>query len=153
MASLVIVPFAPMHYVTAAVGTFPYLSVQATAESLARNGPAFTGLIDGTVATVAGLQHFPWPGVAEAWAIVTPIGRQHGLVVSRQVARHLGRLIHAHDYRRVQADVVAAFTVGRVWVEWLGFTLESIMVGYGPEGVDMARYVWLRPPAAAMRAA
>lgn len=128
MASLTIRPFVPADY-----------SIVTGQETVAR-APAFTGLIEGTVAACAGIDLFEWGGVGSAWAAIGPLGRQHSLLVARGVLRGLQDLIRQHGLVRVEADALADFARARRWLGWMGFEDEGVMRLRGPRGETMIRY-------------
>jgi hypothetical protein len=103
-------------------------------------GPAYTGRIDDEIAICAGVL-IPWPGLGEAWAVLSDLGRQHPLFVHRRVARVLRSIIRECHLNRIQCGVDISFSVGREWVERLGFRPESVMPQYGPKGETFVRYV------------
>jgi len=136
-----IVPYRPGHYreITRKLSPFVGIASADAAVLYSKSGAAYTGLVGGEIAGCAGVL-VPWPGVGEAWAILTDVGRAHPLFVHRVVKRTLYEIVAHEKLRRVQADVVAAFDAGRRWVERLGFEFESFMQRYGPNGEDFTRY-------------
>lgn len=111
-------------------------------------GPAFTATVNDEVAACAGVvlaSYAPW---GTAWALLGPLGRQHGMFVSRAVKRGLAAIIADYGLVRVEADVLAHFPAAMNWLEWLGFAEEGYMPKRGPKGEDMIRYA-LFPKAAA----
>ena len=133
-----LVPMTAEHYLEAASPAYPWIG-RERAEALARTGPAWAGFWDDLLLGVAGVSIL-WPGVGEAWAILTAAGRQHPLIVHRAIVRQLAGIIREHGLRRLQADVIEEFTAGQQWVERLGLIQESVMPQYGPEGQTMVRY-------------
>lgn len=136
---MIVVPFEPNHYVEAINSPHVIGDAYEAGVIYHDRGPAFTGLIDGKVAACAGVATF-WPGMGEAWAVVTELGRQHRREVHRAVKTIFGSIVRDGGYHRIQADVVANFAVGRRWAEHLGFEFESFMRKYGPRGEDYVRY-------------
>jgi hypothetical protein len=143
MGRFVVLPFAPEHYVAAieATGTAldPWRNIELEARNHAATGPAFTGFVDGELAGCAGV-HCQIPQRGEAWAILTPVGFAHPAFVTRSCVRYLRAIIQKEGLLRVEADVVAAFTMGRYWVERMGFELEAVKRRYCA-GIDFAGYV------------
>jgi hypothetical protein len=130
MANLVIRPFQPDDY--AAI---------APAGWQAGQGPAYTATVDGKVAGCAGIAIADYGAWGTAWAVLGPLGRQHGVFISRAVKRGLRAIISAYGLRRVEADVLADHRLARYWVVWLGFQEEGTMPLRGPNGSPMVRYV------------
>ncbi len=105
----------------------------ALGRSLAGRGPAFTAATkDGAIMACAGLALL-WPGVAEAWALTSPLVEGHALAFHRAVRRMLPAMIRQMGLVRVQATVLAGYALGARWLERLGFARETA----GP----MRRYV------------
>jgi RimJ/RimL family protein N-acetyltransferase len=138
-------PFRPEDYVAAvAARGEPEARALQQGRVYVKYGAAFSGFLDGAIVGCAGLM-LPWPGLGEAWAILTPLGRAHGGVVHRAVLRGLRGLIRTHGIRRLQADVIADFAPGCAWMTHLGFHREGLMPAYGPGGETFVRYAWLHP--------
>ncbi len=88
MTKLRVVPFEPAHYLEATKG-WPVLlaSHEQSAEFYAKaNNPAWTALLNNAVAACAGVV-IHYAGVGEAWAVWTPLGRQHVRQVHRAWSR------------------------------------------------------------------
>jgi hypothetical protein len=137
-----LVPYRAEHYRAATRGGLSPLVGLVSDESAdyyASRGVGYTGFVGDAIAGCAGVVTY-WPGVGEAWAVLTDVGRAHPLFVHRSVSRGLREIVASSRLRRVQADVVADFAIGRRWVECLGFEFESLMRRYGPNGEDFARY-------------
>lgn len=136
---LVVVPFEPAHYITAMNAQHAMGDVRQAATLYYERGPAYTALIGDEIAACGGVVTL-WPGMGEAWAVVTARGRAQYRPLHRAVRQIFSSITRDCSYRRVQADVVAAFAAGRRWAEHLGFELESTMTEYGPHGEDFVRY-------------
>jgi len=93
----------------------------------------------------AGL-HMPWPGLAFAWAVISPVAlkRPHVIMTHNSIANGLMDLAEAYNLRRIEACVDESFVVGQRWIEKLGFKYESDIPLFGPQGQDFKRYVILR---------
>lgn len=104
-----------------------------------RGGPAWTLRVGGEIAACYGVL-IPWDGLGDVWALVTPVGREHPLMVHRAILRALS-CAGPLRLRRLQADVREDFEVGHRWVRALGFQRESRMPAYGPHGEAFYRYV------------
>jgi hypothetical protein len=138
-----VIPYEAAHYLEAVRGVRlvvdPHVAARAYAET---DGVAYTGLVDGAVAVVAGIVIVS-PGVGEAWAVLTDVGRAHPKFATASVIRGCRRIIVARRLRRVQARVVSAFYAGRLWAERMGFREEGTMLRAGPSGEDMTMYALL----------
>lgn len=142
MSRYTIAPLKARDYVEALNGGACIDEPAQVASFLFSRGPAFTARVDGGIACVAGFA-FLWRGVAEAWAVVTPLGWAHPMFIHRNVAVRLHQLIHNHGVWRLQASVKLDFAKGRRWVEALGFEEESVMERFGPNREPFMRYVML----------
>lgn len=140
MAKVAVRPYLPEDYL-ALLPALPVLfSPPSECAQMYAQHPSFSGEVAGQVAACAGLVIY-WPGVAEAWAVLGPVGRENGYGVTRAVMRGLVTLVRRHRLHRVQAKVIPAFEVGRRWVEWMGFQEEAYLRDYGPNREDMLSYV------------
>ena len=142
---LQIVPYEPAHYLMIAPAVYPWLDTPGhpAASKIAmayREGPAYSGLLDGALLGSAGVL-IPWRGLGVAWAVISPLGRQHPVMVHRTVVRALRRIIDEHGLRRVEATVLADTALHARWVEAMGFEREAIMPAWGPEGETAYKYV------------
>jgi RimJ/RimL family protein N-acetyltransferase len=124
-------------------GQFPsprHLHPHRWAEEYAESGPAFTGWWHGHILACAGLM-MPWPHLASAWAVLTPEGRRHPVMVHRTVRRFLDALAAAHQLRRIEAIAIEQDPRARRWLERLGFAIESRRPLWGPQGEAGINYV------------
>ena len=133
-------PMRPEDYVVAAGDSFPFINAHTHGRTLATSGPAFAGWDGDQLLGVAGVAR-GWPGVGEAWAILTDAGRRKPIAVCRMVRDGLSLCARAGRFRRVHADVISTFARGCRWVEALGFKAECVLERYGPNGEDFIRYV------------
>lgn len=101
--------------------------------ALARPGAAFTAVENAAVLGCAGVAPL-WPGVGQAWAVLSDAMLARPTSLTRATARALDRIIAAEDLRRVQATVRDGHGAGGRWLSFLGFELEGLLVNYGPGG-------------------
>lgn len=110
------------------------------AQTYEKGGPAFTARLDGQILACAGLLIL-WPGVASAWALISPLGAKgHGRALHYVIARELGVLIRIRGLWRVECDVETTNIQARRWIRLLGFREEGVRVRRGPLGEDLAHY-------------
>lgn len=83
-----------------------------------------------------------WPGVAEAWTLLSDEAKTKPFFLHRLTLRIMKNIIQTKKYRRVQAIVCWSDPVSVKWIERLGFIKESIMKQFGADGSDHAMYVW-----------
>jgi len=109
------------------------------ARTVYESHPGWSGFCDGKLIASIGII-VPYPGLGEAWAVITPLGHQHALWLHRHVKSGILSLSEALKLRRLQATVKANFPEGRRWAESLGFVAEAILEGWGPDGSDYVMY-------------
>ena len=102
-----------------------------------------TIFVDGEPIATAGVAVL-WPGVGEAWTIVTSRAEKAKISLHKAVRRGLDDVQDHLPLRRVQAVVRADYERSQRWVERLGFVNEGLMRSYGPEGADYYRYGRIR---------
>lgn len=106
---------------------------RATAESLAIPGMAFSAVSCGCIVGCAGIVPL-WPGVGQAWAVLSDTALAHPVTLTRAVEREMRRIESDHGLHRIQATVAETHVSGRRWLAWLGFELEGLMRNYGHGG-------------------
>ena len=105
---------------------------------------ARTVTYEGTIVAAFGCV-MRYPGVADAWAVVSDDARGHGLSLTRLVRRQMHDWIKQLYVWRVTAGVVdgeRSLEYAR-WAELLGFEFESVEACAGPHGEDIWRYRWI----------
>lgn len=106
------------------------------AQAMVRPNLSFTGLDDdGTVVGCAGVMPL-WPGVGQAWALLSVHAPHSFKAVHRAVLAGLSNAFDGGGFHRVQISVASDFPEGMRWAQHLGFRLEGLMRGYGPDGSD-----------------
>lgn len=132
-----IVPFAPAH--------LRAVSLQAAQNSLAAYldavhvdqldvpGMAFSAMDADGVAGCGGIVEL-WPGVGQAWAVLSRRALSRPVTLTRTAQRELDRIARARNLARVQATVADGHGAGARWLAFLGFEVEGLLVNYGPGG-------------------
>ena len=115
-----IVPFEAKHWESL------HTSDMSHAMALARGGPAYSALADGEVIAVGGV-FVLWPGTGEAWCLVSPGIRKHGVFLIRQSRAFLKFLARRENLVRIQAAVQEDFDSGINFALALGFEYEGKM--------------------------
>jgi len=138
-----VIPFKPEHLQSLDGETFSRLGLVPDwlkkAEHFNGNGTCFSGFADGQFVACAGISIL-WPGVGEAWAVITPNIYKHPLFFHKSIVQGLNTIIEKHNLYRVQATVLSGFEKGDEWIKRLGFEPEGIMRKYDAEGLDHTRY-------------
>lgn len=113
---------------------------------LAIHGGSFarTLIIDGQVTGAFGCC-IRYPGVADAWAVISDKARGHGLPMTRSVQRQMSQWIAELGLWRVSAYVMDGPRRQEYmrWIELLGFTFEGIEFHAGPHAENLWRYRWI----------
>lgn len=102
-------------------------------------GGGYTALVGGRPIACAGIVE-QWQGRGLAWALLAQDSGPHFVGIVRGMRRALGLA----DYRRIEAQVDAEFVEGIRLAEMLGFTVESKMAAFTPEGRDAFMFVRIR---------
>jgi len=93
---------------------------------------------DGRIVACIGVHHF-WEGTGEVWIVLSPLAKKYV-----QTAFFLKAILSygqkSLGYRRLQAAVREDWPEAVRLVELLGFRKETVMKGYGPNGIDQALY-------------
>lgn len=107
-------------------------------------GPAYTLMTDsGQVVGCAGVNTY-WPGVGEAWAILSDLIHKYPLSFHRTVVKMLNQIQTDYKLNRIQATCLQGFNRAEKWLIALGFEYEGTMRKYGPGGEDHYRYARVR---------
>lgn len=102
---------------------------------LKRPGLSFTGVAPGgRILGCAGVVPL-WPGVAQAWAVLSDAALGEPVSLTRAVDRELRGIAESLCLRRIQATVAENHHDGARWLAFLGFEIEGLLVNYGPHGV------------------
>lgn len=104
------------------------------------NGLARSGFYQNALIVTAGV-FTPWQGYGVAWALLAPNAKRHAFFIHKVVKQGLAEFTYRLKLRRLEANVDAALPQAVRWVEKLGFTEESIMPKYGPQGQTFRKFV------------
>lgn len=132
-----IVPFEPQHlravaFQAAQNSLEGYLDMVDVSQ-LHVPGMAFSALEEGAVVGCGGIVEL-WPGVGQAWAVLSEQALANSTTLTRTVQRELDRITCSQGLSRVQATVADGHGAGARWLAFLGFELEGLLVNYGPGG-------------------
>lgn len=108
---------------------------------LLKSAAALT-LMDGDVPIVSGGILLYWPGMAELWFHGVQAATRHPVPVFRHSKRLVLKWAQDFKLRRVQLTIDSGFIASYRFAEALGFTLESRMPKYGPNGQEFLKYVF-----------
>lgn len=96
-------------------------------------GPCFSAFVDDEFVACSGVS-IVWPGVGEAWSVITPLIYKYPLFFHKSVKTGLEKIIREKNLHRVQATVVEYFYQGEKWLKALGFLREGLLRRYDLEG-------------------
>ena len=117
-----------------AVKDYPYMQVP--------DDNCYTAIFQDEIVGVGGLV-IHWPGVAEAWLILTANckkGGLHGVIALRAIRDKLEELLKENNIRRVQSTIRTDFPIAIEMIEFLGFEREGLLREYCPDRSDAYRY-------------
>lgn len=110
----------------------------AIESGLVRNGGVAL-LLGEEVLSMAGVSIF-WTGVGQLWMRAGARSCEFPVAVLKAARQYLHIVDEVLNPSRLQANVKADMDVNRRFIERLGFTQESLMHGFGPEGADYYLY-------------
>ena len=90
---------------------------------------------EGRIVFFGGLTLF-WPGVAEAWSVMSDLVEEYPLAVVREIRRRVQEGFDRHGLRRIQAIIADDNPRAVKLMRMAGFEVEGILRGYSPDGKD-----------------
>lgn len=106
-------------------------------------GRAAVAWHDGRPAAVIGLWE-KWPGVWEASAFGTDAWRNVAIECVRWARKNISQIIEEVGGHRLQADSHVESTESHKFLRAMGAEAESLLPGYGKDGSDYIRFVWVK---------
>ena len=114
--------------------------LEEQAKSLENTLHAKSVFVDGNLIMCGGVTEY-WSGRGEAWALFNPAGRKYFATIQKATITFFKEC----PIKRVEAAVACDFTIGRRWVETLGFTLDcERLKAFFPNGGDASLYSRIR---------
>jgi ribosomal protein S18 acetylase RimI-like enzyme len=104
-----------------------------------RNGQCITGLVDGRIVGVGGLDEM-WTGVGEVWMYLAHDTDAYPKLTYKIIRDGIKKLIEDNDFWRVQAWGRVDFDKAHTLFKHLGFKPEGIAKKYTPDKVDAILY-------------
>lgn len=138
-----IVPFEEWHYYFFLAEMMPrrMQEIRRLEPYIKAEKDAMTWKVGEKVYVIGGVSEM-WPGVGEAWVLVTEDALKKPIALTKVVRGFLN--MAKYKYWRIQATVEADFREGNRWMRSLGFSQETDdktpMLGYGPNGRDYHMY-------------
>lgn len=152
MAKLQIVPFEFAHLKAMQAREFEARemasldNLEGRFQSYMAMGTGYTGLIDDQILMCAGI-FLQWRGVAEVWAVTTPMVEQYPLAFHRAMSKCLEVLEKSMGLWRIQVCIHGDHHVSQKWIQRLEFVSEGPKPGYGPDGATYVGFARVKPPA------
>lgn len=124
-------------------GDLEVLRLQAPMIYQANNCFTVTLILDGKVAGVVGMA-VAWPGVADAWTLLSKAACAHPMELHHCVSKIIRSYTKMLGVVRLSAASRASNAQGQRWLKALGFKPEGLMRKYGPDGSDWYLYARVR---------
>ena len=102
--------------------------------------PGYTGFVGDEVIGCAGVVIL-WPGVGEAWSVLTDRVLEHRFWLQRTVKAVIRDIMSGLQLHRLQATVRADSERNVRWIESLGFVREACLSAYDSYRFDYYMYV------------
>jgi hypothetical protein len=102
-------------------------------------GPAFTLMSEDNPVCAGGIVPL-WPGVAEAWMLISKYVNQYPLSVYKSVSSVMLDIIEKMELFRVQTVIKEDDKTAIRWIERLGYTREGLLRQFGPDRQDYFIY-------------
>lgn len=83
----------------------------------------------------------PWPGKADIWARFDRDAQRYAVAVARRLWQCLEHTRNVYGLYRIETTVRLVSKDSCRLMEWLLFTCDHVLDGYGPEGEDFLLYV------------
>ena len=116
--------------------------------SMLKAGPCWTAVRHGQVMACAGLV-LHWQGRAGTWCLISAdFPRRAWPWLHKAVMHLLPQAMRELRLHRVEAETLAGWEPGALWLRKLGFRSEDIAPCFGPDGADYVRWSLLNRPAA-----
>lgn len=77
-----------------------------------------------------------WPGVAEAWSVMSDLVEEYPLAVVRECRRRIDEAFETQGLRRVQAIIADDNQRALKMMRLAGFEVEGLLRAYAPDGKD-----------------
>ena len=99
------------------------------------SGSSWTAICRGRVIAVFGIRYI-WNGLAEMWMIPSKDIHKNAMSLVRGARALTDTAIRDYEIKRLQICVKVENDVALRFAKSLGFSVESVMTKFGPEGAD-----------------
>lgn len=111
---------------------------EALSRTYALQGPAYSLWVDGNLVACGGIVVL-WPGMGEAWCLVSERVKFHPLIFHKSAMKMIDEMAKERKLVRVQANVQKDFKTGNSWIQAIGFKPEGDMPMFF-NGLTFTRY-------------
>lgn len=101
----------------------------------AKHGNAFTAILHGKPVACFGAVHI-WTGVEEMWLLIEERGREYAKSLTRAAISYRDFRVISGNLHRLQITVRCEDMRAVRWARAIGFTIDGMMMKYGPDGSD-----------------
>ena len=101
----------------------------------AKHGDAFTAILHGTPVACFGSVRI-WSGVEEMWLLMEERGREYAKSLTRAAIAYRDFRVISGNLHRLQITVRCEDMRAVRWARAIGFTIDGMMMKYGPDGSD-----------------
>ena len=101
----------------------------------AKYGDAFTAILHGTPVACFGSVRI-WSGVEEMWLLMEERGREYAKSLTRAAIAYRDFRVISGNLHRLQITVRCEDMRAVRWARAIGFTIDGMMMKYGPDGSD-----------------
>ena len=101
----------------------------------AKHGDAFTAILHGTPVACFGSVRI-WTGVEEMWLLLEERVRDYAKTITRAAIAYRDFRVISGNLHRLQITVRCEDIRAVRWARASGFTIDGMMIAYGPDGSD-----------------
>jgi len=101
----------------------------------AKYGDAFTAILHGNPVACFGSVRI-WTGVEEMWLLMEERGREYAKALTRAAIAYRDFRVISGNLHRLQITVRCEDMRAVRWARAIGFTIDGMMIAYGPDGSD-----------------
>lgn len=131
------------HFVNVVKGNVPYLEMLNDVRMRITTFPCIYLYNHGSLIGIAGIC-FTRNNVVLLWSMLAPAAKQQPIKLCKAALRLMKDLTECEDIQRIEAECLTGSDDDKKFVEFLGFTKESTMKCFGPNGEDIDKYAIIK---------
>lgn len=112
-----------------------FIPLKENIKAQAQLGNAFTVILHGKPTAIMGAVPL-WNGVEEMWVQIEERARQFPVLMTKIAKEYRDYRVIAGNLHRLQITVRCADMRAVRWARCIGFTIDGMMMRYGPDGSD-----------------